>query len=258
VLGLAACGGGGGKTPTGYAIGNASLSAQAGDTIALQVLQTFSDGTKAELTAADTVTWSGVPSITALPAGSTAASPLPATGSAPTAFFASVPTRPDHGTDLQNVLLVRDAGSASTGTVTLTGTVAGENPGTVSATITVSASPTGDATNGATLFGAACSPCHGKTGHGTVANADGSYTLENMNYSFPAPGLNDEPGHVAGNSAWTVAAFAHAARASFDENGVTLRIPMPDWLSNPDPAVKRLLTTQDFADIYAFMKTQTM
>ena len=35
-----------------------------------------------------------------------------------------------------------------------------------------------------------------------------------------------------------------------DNQGVALRAPMPDWLHQP-------LGTQDFADMYAFLKTQT-
>jgi hypothetical protein len=42
-----------------------------------------------------------------------------------------------------------------------------------------------------------------------------------------------------------------------DNGGVALRLPMPDWLSTPNPATGAPLATQDFADIYAFLKTQT-
>jgi mono/diheme cytochrome c family protein len=49
-----------------------------------------------------------------------------------------------------------------------------------------------------------------------------------------------------------------AARADADNGGLTLREPMPDWLSEPNPISQRLFTTQELADIYAFMQTQTM
>jgi cytochrome c len=129
----------------------------------------------------------------------------------------------------------------------------------VSATLTVSAAPTGNATNGKTLYAAACASCHGATGHGTpAANPDGSYTIDGASYPFPAPDLNAEDGNAGSDPAWNVAVFAQAARASFDDGGVTLRLPMPAWLSAPNPATSKPFTTQDFADIYAFMQTQTM
>ena len=48
-----------------------------------------------------------------------------------------------------------------------------------------------------------------------------------------------------------------AARADIDNGGLELRLPMPDWLTEKNPKTGDLLTTQDFADIYAYMKTQT-
>jgi len=39
--------------------------------------------------------------------------------------------------------------------------------------------------------------------------------------------------------------------------GITLRAPMPDWLAEPNPATGAPLATQDLADMYAFLKTQT-
>jgi mono/diheme cytochrome c family protein len=256
-LALPACGGSS-KTPTGYALVNAPAQAVTGDSVVLSVQQTFSDGTKEALPAGTKVSWN-LPTVVALPADSMADSPYPATGASPTAFFLSVPTRPDHATDLDNVLMIRDAGNTAGGSVTLTGTVTGDLAGTVTTTIAVHAMPTGNATNGSTLYGAACAVCHGKTGHGTpMANADGTYTIDNVSYPFPAPGLNAEAGNSGSDPAWNVAVFAQAARADVDDGGVTLREPMPDWLSEPNPLTQQLFTTQDFADIYAFMQTQTM
>jgi hypothetical protein len=42
-----------------------------------------------------------------------------------------------------------------------------------------------------------------------------------------------------------------------DNSGIVLRLPMADWLASPNPATGQALSTQDFADIYAFLKTQT-
>jgi hypothetical protein len=78
-----------------------------------------------------------------------------------------------------------------------------------------------------------------------------------VTYAYPAPGINAEPGNLASDPSWNAALLALAARADIDNRGVALRLPMPDWLASPDPATGHLLTTQDFADIYAFLKTQT-
>jgi hypothetical protein len=48
--------------------------------------------------------------------------------------------------------------------------------------------------------------------------------------------------------------LAVAARSDMDNGGLELRTPMPDWLS--DDATGALLSTQDFADIYAYLMTQ--
>jgi hypothetical protein len=83
------------------------------------------------------------------------------------------------------------------------------------------------------------------------------YVLDGQPYDYPAPGLNAEPGNVAGDPDWNAALLAFAARADVDNAGVALRVPMPDWLATPNPATGKPLTTQDFADIYAFLRTQT-
>jgi hypothetical protein len=75
-----------------------------------------------------------------------------------------------------------------------------------------------------------------------------------MPYPYPAPGLDAEPGNLASDPAWTAALLAMAARADMDNGGLVLRTPMPDWLTAK--ADGQLLTTQDFADIYAFLQTQ--
>ena len=71
--------------------------------------------------------------------------------------------------------------------------------------------------------------------------------------------MNAEKGNAAGNPAWTPALFAMAARADMDNRGVSLRLPMPNWLTAPNAAASSgaPLTTQDFADLFAFLETQT-
>ena len=48
-----------------------------------------------------------------------------------------------------------------------------------------------------------------------------------------------------------------AAQGSIDNSGVALRLPMTDYLGAPNGLDGGTLTSQDFADIYAFLVTQT-
>ncbi len=76
-------------------------------------------------------------------------------------------------------------------------------------------------------------------------------------YVLGAPGLDAEDGGVAADPGWNAALLPVAARSDIDNEGVTLRPPMPDWLTREAGAAGAPLTTQDFADIYSFLKTQT-
>ncbi len=229
-------------------------AAVAGDAIALKVM----DGADA-LPSGATVTWSGVPHVVALDPASTAASPLPAAGAAPTAAFVTNPGREDLGTHLADVLFVLDPGTTG-GSLTVTATVTGAVTGTATVSIPVGATPAGDATRGAAVYGsggANCAYCHGATGHGVDAGPGGMYMFNESTYSFPAPGLNAEPGNLATDPAWNAALLAVASRSDMDNGGLTLRLPMPSWLTEPNPVTKQPLATQDYADIYAFLKTQS-
>jgi mono/diheme cytochrome c family protein len=217
----------------------------AGDALALKVTNGGDD-----LPDCATITWSGVPTVAALDPSSSAPSPLPAAGEAPTAAFITNPARPDVSPLLANVLFILDAGTQAGGELHVTATVTGAVTGTVTATIPVGVTPAGDATPGAVTYGANCATCHGSTGQGTDASADGTYRLAGGTYTYPAPGLNNEDGNLANDPTYNAALLAMAARADLDNGGVTLRVPMPCWLTTP-------LTTQDYADIYAFLKTQT-
>jgi hypothetical protein len=89
-------------------------------------------------------------------------------------------------------------------------------------------------------------------------NADGTtYNLEGTNYPYRAPGLNAAPGNVAGDPTWNPALLAVAARSDMDNAGIALRAPMPDWLSRTSATSRQPPTTQDFADIFAYLATQT-
>jgi mono/diheme cytochrome c family protein len=200
---------------------------------------------------------------TALPPGNDGASPLPAPGAQPTSTFISNPGRPERA-DPDGLLYVLDAGSVQNGAVQVEATIAGaasSDGGQVTAMIGVSPAPVGDWNRGAALFGsggANCAKCHGATGHGSDAlTGAGSYLIAGRPYDFPAPGLNAEPGNLGSDPAWNAALLAMSARSDVDNGGVTLRLPMPNWLTQNNPATGQPLTTQDFADIYAFLKTQT-
>jgi hypothetical protein len=163
---------------------------------------------------------------------------------------------------LKNVLFILDPGTVENAAVEVAATVSGvAAAGNVTASINVDPTPLGDWTRGSTAYGsggANCAGCHGATGHGTpLSQGLTVYSYAAGSYDFPAPGLNAEPGNTAGDPAWNAALFAVAARADMDNGGITLRLPMPDWLVEPDPGTKHVLATQDFADMFAFLKTQT-
>jgi mono/diheme cytochrome c family protein len=239
-------------------VSGGTLSASAGDALALKVVSHNADGTTQDIPAAQ-VTWSGPPTVAASdPTGMAASNSYPATGSTPVAFWIANAPRTDHASDLAGVLFVLDPGTSGSGTVAVTATVSGSGGGTATASVVVSASPAGDATRGATLYGtsgAVCAECHGTTGHGSPDSADGTtFLIDGQSYSFPAAGLNAEDGNAVAE--WTPALFAIATRADLDDEAVSLRLPMPDWLTAPSPASMRPLSTQDLADIFAYLATQ--
>jgi mono/diheme cytochrome c family protein len=237
------------------------LTAVAGDAVALKVVETLSDGSTQDLPAGAQVAWSGPPTVTATaPDATPADTPYPATGAAPTAFWIANPSRTDRAADLGGVLFVLDAGSAAGGLVPVTAAVTGtSHDGSASVSIAIAAGPDGDATRGATLYGAAganCAECHGATGQGSPASTDGTnFSIDGQTYSFPAPGLDAEPGNAGAE--WSAPLFAIASRADLDDGAVSLRLPMPDWLVGANTASGKPPSTQDLADIFAYMQAQT-
>jgi len=267
-IGLVACGGtsvgSGSPQPQIVTTSGAPLSAVAGDAIALKVVLVAPDGTVGDLPGGAKVTWTAPFPVVTLPPNSVAASPLPVSGAEPTGAWVENPYRPDRPADLRNVVFILDPGIAQNGTLEVSATVSGATSDggvDVTAQIAVNPAPVGDWTRGATLYGSAganCAQCHGATGHGGPGPDDaGTYTIADASYAFPAPGINAEPGNCASDPAWSAALFAVSARADMDNGGVTLRFPMPDWLSEPDPEAGAPLTTQDLVDIFAFLQTQT-
>jgi mono/diheme cytochrome c family protein len=247
----AACSGGSPAGPgstssasvTGYKIvmsDGTPLVATAGDAVQLAAVQTLSDGTTASLPSGATVVWSGPPAVQALPTGSmTDVSALPSAGAPSTGFWLSNSAHYSEA-ELAGVLWVLDQGSGSNSGLVVTATISGVVPvGTATATIPVAPSPAGDVARGSALYGANCAACHGASGHGTAT----------------FPGLNNEDGHVASDPTWSAALLAMTARSDMDNMGVSLDPSMPKWLTRLS-ANGKALTTQNFADIYAFLKTQ--
>jgi mono/diheme cytochrome c family protein len=266
---LTACSSASGTPPSpGFQIVSADggpLSAVAGDAVALKVVVVDTDGSTQELPGGTSVVWTLPYPVVTLPPESIAASPLPVAGAEPTAAWIENLYRPDRASDLANVVFVLDPGTVQNGAVPVSATVSGASSPDggvgVTASLAVDPTPAGDWTRGATLYGSSganCAQCHGATGHGSPGPDDaGTYTIAGASYDFPAPGINAETGNCASNPAWDAALFAVAARADMNNGGVTLRLPMPDWLATVNPATGAPLTTQDLADIFAFLQTQT-
>jgi mono/diheme cytochrome c family protein len=264
LLGACSSSSGGSDAPE-YRIVTASgvpLQGVAGDALPVKVVTVAADGSTHDLPAGASVVWASPDPVTTLPPESDAPSPLPVAGNQPTAAWIDNTSRPDRAGDLAGVVFLLDPGIVQNGTVPVSATVSGAVPRvTVTASIEVDPTPMGDWTRGAALYGpdgANCAECHGSSGHGsTGAPSATAYTMAGATYDFPAPGLNAEPGNAASDPDYDAALFAVAARADMDNGGVALRFPMPDWLSKANPATGQPLSTQDLADVYAFLQTQT-
>jgi hypothetical protein len=241
------------------------LAALAGDALPLQVVYTMSDGSTQPVPPA-LVTWTSPGTVVAQDPNDAGANNLPDGGALPTAFFIQNPYRTDR-TDYPGALFVTDPGTTPDAGVTVVASVA--DAGTLTATISVSPLPPGDPDAGAAIFilHLTCGDCHGATGAGsppagTYPDGGPYYDLLGNHEPYPAPGLNggsSDSGapNVAADPAWSAALLAMAAQADMDNNGVALRKPMPDWLDKSNQVDGGILTARDFADIFAYVKTQT-
>lgn len=253
-------------TVTGLAIvavsGSPITRAAAGDAVALKVVMTLSDGGTADLPSGTPVAWTAPATIVARdPDDAGSAGGLPAPGATPTGVFVDNPYRSDHSS-YSGVLFVLDPGTAPKGMLTVTASVM--DAGVVSASIGVDPTPTGDPDAGSNLYGSLinCAMCHGATGGGSPPNteADGSvdYVLMGGTYPFPAPPLNDtSPGGMpalAADPGWNAALLGFACSANMDNAGVALRAPMPDITQTT--LAGHSVGAKEFADIYAFLKSQ--
>jgi mono/diheme cytochrome c family protein len=232
-----------------------ALTAVAGDALALSVVEQSSSGSHA-LPAGALVTWTAPATVTALAPMATASNPLPPAGAEPTGTFIANPARTDITDDISGVLFVLDPGTSGSGMLEVSATVS-TDPGTpITASIAVSSTPTGDATRGQQSYLEDCSNCHGATGDGTTVGSDGMYNILGVEYSYPAPGLN-HAANIAGSSTWSAALLAFASRADVSNKGVALRVPMPNWLGDLAQATQKPPTTQELADIYAYLAATT-
>jgi hypothetical protein len=244
----------------------APLQGAPGDAIPLVVLLSLSNGTTAPAPSGQ-VTWLVPVTVSAQDPYDAGASPLPEPGAQPTAFFVRNDYRVDN--PAPGVLYVTDPGTVSNATITVKASF--PDAGEASATIAILPALVGNAANGAALFlhGPECGICHGATGGGSpqavfedggpeLIDSGPAYSISGQLYPYPAPGLNDAPdsGNLATDPAWNAALLGMAAQSAMDNHGVALRPPMPDWFGGTN-ATGGTLSGQDFADIYAWLKTQT-
>lgn len=245
------------------AANDAALQGAPGDAVLLQVLFTLADGGTVAVPV-EQVTWTTPQTVVAQNPNDVDGSVLPATGAKPTAFFVSNEYTEQNP---PGILFVVDPGTSSDAGVTVTASVS--DAGEVSAVVAIStAKITGDPTRGGNLFQnvLGCATCHGKTAAGSVPMDGGEagvvYTIgmEGDQYPYPAPGLNDtttDAGpNLAADPAWSAGLLGMAAQADMDNAGVALRAPMPDFFGVSSSDGGATLNAQDFADIYAWLKTQ--
>jgi mono/diheme cytochrome c family protein len=240
------------------------LQGAPGDALPLAVALTMSDGVT--VTASDDqVIWLTPITLAAKDPYDAGADIVPEAGVQPTAFF----VRNDYRQTNPGVLYVVDQGEVANPTIVVTASV--PDAGEVSAVVSILPALVGDAASGEALFlhGPECGICHGSTGGGSLPALlpdggpeliDGgpAYAISGQLYSYPAPGLNNAPdsGNLASDPAWNAALLGMAAQSDMDNRGVALRTPMPDWFGGTN-ASGGTLSGQDFADIYAWLKTQT-
>jgi hypothetical protein len=247
------------------------LQGRPGDALNLQVVFVLNDGGTVAVPAAQ-VTWTAPSTVVAQnPNDASPTNVLPKAQSTPTAFFVSNPYSGQYG---PGALFIVDPGAASDAGVEVTASVS--DAGHVSAWIRVlPAIDGGDPTRGQNLFqnvrladNLACANCHGMTATGSPpldgGEAGALYELPSTNgdlYTYPAPGLNNsltEAGpNLAADPTWSAQVLGMAVQADIDNHGVALRGPMPDFFQAVTNNAGTTLTAQDFADIYAWLKTQT-
>jgi hypothetical protein len=243
------------------AANDAALQGAPGEAVQLQVVFVLADG--GTIVAPGQVTWTLPATVVAQdPNDAGPNSVIPDTGAQPTGFF----VENDYRQTQPGVLFVIDRGTVSDAGIQVMASLA--DAGQVSAVVAISSAPdAGDPTRGQALFQTilGCAVCHGTTASGTPpidgGEAGVQYEIPMQGlFSYPAPGLNDvttEAGpNVAADPAWNAALLGMAIQADIDNAGVALRPPMPDFFQATTDDAGTTLRAQDFADIYAWLKTQ--
>ena len=215
------------------------LHVEAGDVVEMNVVGVTADGTAVTPPIEASVDWSGAPVVTVASATDPDADPMSAVSDDAPAVVIRDPGR---FTNIDQSALLGVLGGAGQDTpAEIRATVSGAAAaGDFGLRIVTSPMPAGDAMRGMALYESNCARCHGIEGEG----------------AGDAPGLNAKEGNVAGDPSWNAALFAVGARVGMDNDGIALDPEMPLWLTEKTEAGP-LLTTQDFADMYAFLTTET-
>ncbi len=242
----------------------APATVSVGDAVTLSILNVMSDGSTESLPGTAEVDWMGPQTLVATDDASSLpvdAATLLATDSTPTGFLVVNSGRYDHAEDLKNVLFINGLVSGH-GSVTVSAAISGlglQDGVTAPVTISIGPMPSGDVANGQTMYAASCASCHGTAGQGCTIQSiyDNSAAVTDVG----VPGLNNTaPGgspNLAADPGWSAPLLAFASRVDADNTGLLLNLPMPDWLSTPTIDEHYFITTQDFANIYAWLLTQT-
>lgn len=209
-----------------------SLPATAGDVLRLSVVGLTAEGIAVPAPEGARVAWSGLPVVVV---SDGAPSPVMGSDNRPSGIFLDNAARfaiPDDET-LVGLL------DANSGLLKVTAELSGlpGAPRVLAGSVSVSGIPHGDVDRGQKIFSENCTSCHGAAGSGGGG----------------APGLNGAPSTMATGPEWTAPVFAVGARIGMDARGVRLHAPMPVWLAQ-DAARGELLSTRDFADMYAFLR----
>lgn len=206
-----------------------SLAATAGDVLRLGVVGLTAEGIAVSAPEGARVAWSGLPTVVVSDLG--APSPVMGSDDRPSGIFIDDAMR--FGKVPDEVLIgLLDASAETLGVTAELSGVPG--PSRVFAVqLSASKSPAGDVGRGQNIFAENCASCHGTSGTG-------------------APRLTGGPVAMTLDAGWTAPVFAVGTRIGMDARGVPLHPPMPTWLA--ESSVRgELLSTRDFADIYAFL-----
>ncbi len=224
------------ETQTGPAVSaslmETALVATAGDVLYLSVLGMTAEGVGVPPPSGLKVNWSGAP----LAVVGDPDAKIPSAGADPAAMFVDNPARfVDLGADA--VLGIVAPGTRDR-ELRLTATISGVegDPQEISGVLDVSGMPSGNAETGRDVFSKNCGSCHASTGSGTAGAS-----------SVDAEAL-------AADRRWSPALFAIGVRVGMDPACAPLEGAMPIWL-NKTTANGFPLSTQDFADMYAFLES---